>query len=72
MLSKNNRKKIGKALPQKKRFPSDKEIQKGFERLLLNQWEGIPYTGAGEFARNFKRCTLFEESAITTAAHAGV
>ncbi len=59
---------------KKRLYPSDKQIQSGFEKLFvnMNNREVPAYTSASEFARSFRRCTLFEETAITTTAHVGV
>jgi len=72
MMIKNNRRESHMTSAQKKVLPSDKQIRKGFEMLFLSQLGTPSYTSASEFARGFKRCTLFEETDITTTAHVGV
>lgn len=72
MMVKDNKQETRGTRAQKKQHPTDKQIRKGFERLFLNQLGTPSYTSASEFARGFKRCTLFEETDITTTAHVGV
>jgi hypothetical protein len=72
MMIKDNRQESRGTRVQKKILPSDKQIRKGFEQLFLSQLGTPAYTSASEFARGFKRCTLFEETDITTTAHVGV
>ena len=71
-MANNNRQELNMTHTQKRSLPSDKQIQKGFEKLFLSQLGTPAYTSASEFARGFKRCTLFEETDITTTAHVGV
>jgi hypothetical protein len=72
MMIKDNKQKTRGTRAQTKELPTDKQIRKGFEQLFLSQLGTPAYTSASEFARGFKRCSLFEETAITTTAHVGV
>jgi len=51
---------------------TEEQIKEGFELLRLEHIRYIPFTTPNDFARSFKRCSLFEEGFITMKAHTGV
>jgi len=63
----------GQADPRKKKERlTDEQIIEGFELLRLSHIGQITFTTPNDFARSFKRCSLFEDGFITMKAHTGV
>jgi hypothetical protein len=52
--------------------PTDEQIQEGFELLRLGQLSRTPFTSPDDFARSFKRCSLFKKERIRVTTGTGV